>query len=118
MLRHFKKEMRKAQLIKFGPDSYLDGETAPGIAAPPQDIKIIVPQPAKANDLKQLQEGEKLSDFLRTYAHKKYEIMPRVGDVASDQILWDGQTYTVTQVARRRELGNFHRIIMRNRGGE
>lgn len=110
MMSYFGAEKREAQLAKGDSGSYVNGEWIPDFEAT-TDIIIIVPQPIKANELSMLPDGEKLSDYLKTYTEVK--VMPRLGNVDSDKIIYDSRNYKVVQVDNRSELGNFYKVIMR-----
>lgn len=109
MLKYFKKEMITAQLLQGDVGSYVGGDWVPDFAAS-QDIKIIVPQPATANDLQQLEDGEHVRDFVRTWS--KTRVFTREDDREADRIVTDGDTYKVMQVNDRKELGKFYRVVM------
>lgn len=110
MLRYFKKQMIKAQLISGQAGEYVDGNWAPEHATP-VDIKIIAPQPIAANDTVNLEDGEHVRDFLKTYTTKK--VMTREDSENADVIVTGGKFYKAYQVDNRKHLGNFYKIIMR-----
>lgn len=115
MLRYFKKQKVKAQLIRSLPGEYVDGEWVPdhGITS---DIKIIAPQPIAANDTVNLPDGEHVRDYLKTYTTQK--VMSREDSEDADTIFWKGNFYKAYQVDDRVPLGNYHKIIMRRQEPE
>lgn len=110
MLRYFKKQKIEAQLIAGQDGQYVDGIWIPEHAIP-VDIKIIAPQPIAANDTINLDDGEHVRDFLKTYTTKK--VMTREESENADIIFTGGKFYKAYQVDNRRTLGNFYKTIMR-----
>lgn len=72
--------------------------------SPPVSIAIVEPQPARENDLRILEPGERLSDFRMTWTGTEIN--------ATDEITYGGQKYKVHTVADR---GEFRRVIMRRK---
>ncbi len=109
MLLYFDAEKVTAGIIR-GAGAYVDGEWVPSWDAE-IPIVIIAPQPVKANELDMLEDGERRSDFLKSWSETK--VYPREGQENSDRITWDGDTYKVVQTDNRVTLGDFYRFIMR-----
>jgi hypothetical protein len=116
MLRYFESEMVDAILLRSGSGSWIDFKWVPA-GDLPTPIRIIAVQPVQANDMQLLPQGEPVRDYVRTYAPADLDIMPRQGDIEPDRIQVDGKTYKVMTVDRRRPLGNYHKIVMRDEGG-
>ena len=113
MLEYFAGETTDATLVKHGVGVYSDadgGDWVPGITSN-TPIRIIVPQPVKENELAQMSEGEKVSDFRKTYSETP--LQTRREGVDADSIIYDGRTYKVFQCDDRSVLGEFYRVIMR-----
>ncbi len=110
MLRFFKKQKRTAQIVRGLEGVYVDGEWIPSFANP-VDIKIIAPQPITANDTVNLEDGEHVRDYLKTYTTEK--VMVREESRNSDVIFWQGKAYKAYQTDNRNPLGNFYKTIIR-----
>ena len=110
MLQYFSQEMVSATLIRGAAGSYVDGEWVPAFEAG-VPISIIAPQPISANALQMLSDGERRGDYLESWSTTK--VYPREGTRESDQIVWDGTTYKVTQTDNRTPLGNFYKFEMK-----
>lgn len=112
LLKHFKKEMRPAKWIHRIDGSYSGPDWIPGTPTT-EDIKIVVPQPVKENELDPLPEGEGVSDFRKTWTETY--IQTRRGDKDADVIEYPvgGRQYKVFQVDDRDVLGGYYRVIMR-----
>lgn len=115
MLRFFKKQKRLAQIIRGLDGQYVDGEWISQYSNP-SDIKIIAPQPITANDTVNLEDGEHVRDYLKTYTTEK--VMVREKEENADVIFWQGKAYKVYQVDNRAPLGNYYKIIMRKEDPE
>jgi hypothetical protein len=115
MLRFFKKQKRIAQIVRGLEGEYVDGEWVSDFANP-ADIKIIAPQPINANDTINLEDGEHVRDYLKTYTTEK--VMTREESENADVIFWKGKAYKAYQVDNRNPLGNYYKIIMRREDPE
>lgn len=115
MLGRFKKQMRDAVLLRRSDGVYINGiwvSDAP-VETP---IRIIVPQPVKENELNPLEEGEKVSDFRKTWAEEVLRTRADYED--ADHIRYDGKEYKVTQQDDRNVLGNYYQVVMRFEHGQ
>lgn len=110
MLRYFKSEMVTASITRYPEGAYVAGEWTPG-AETTSSIEIIAPQPVKSNELDPLPEGEKVSNYRKTWSEDP--LFTRNGFEDSDRITLGGKTYQVYRVDDRATLGNFHRAVMR-----
>jgi len=90
------------------------GVWVPGLASGVV-IRIIAPQPVKANELTNLPDGEHVSDYVRTWADTM-SLTTRDGLKEADHILWDTKLYKVTQVDDREALGRYKRVTMKKVG--
>ena len=115
MLRYFKKQKIKAQVIRGQDGEYVEGIWVPEHAIP-VDIKIIAPQPIAANDTINLEDGEYVRDYLKTYTTEK--VMTREESENADVIVTSDKFYKAYQVDNRKTLGNFYKTIMRKEDPE
>lgn len=116
MLRYFGNETVDATLIRYGAGSYSDADGGDWVegATTETSIRIIVPQPVKSNELDPLPEGEKVSNYRRTYCAEK--LRTREGGQDADRLEYpvgSGKRYKIFRVDERDVLGNFYRVIMR-----
>lgn len=88
---------------------YVDGKWIP-YYADPVDILIIVPQPVKSNELRQLPEGEFRRNWRKTWLSGSIKM--RDGEQDSDVLIYQGRWYKVFQVDDRRQLGNYQRAMI------
>lgn len=110
MLRYFENETTDATLVRRSDGAYVDGEWIP--AGPVETpLRIIVPQPVTSNELIPLPEGEKVSNYRKTWSESL--LRTRADGSDADRIRYDGRTYEVWQVDERDVLGNFYRVVMR-----
>lgn len=110
LLQFFKNETTDATLYRKAAGTYVEGDWSPG-AETSSPIRIIVPQPVQENDLLPLPEGEKVSDFRKTWSETLFRT--REGDQDADEIEYLGKRYKVFQVDNRDVLGGFYRAIIR-----
>ena len=110
MMPFFASEMVPATLTTYAADTYSTaGELVPGTSTA-TTIRIIAPQPIKADELQMLEDGERISDYVRTYSNA--DISTRVGTASADHLTVFGKNYKVVQVEDR-PIGEFRKIIMR-----
>jgi hypothetical protein len=105
--------MRTAQLQRGIAGTYEpDGEWVPAFD-PAESITIIIPQPVKANDLVQLDDGEHLRNYRKTWTDTL--VKTREGDVDADRIIYNGRTYKVFEARdwTEPEWAGFYKVIMR-----
>lgn len=114
MLGYFGAEMVTAVWYDGTAGTNVKGVWTPGTSAG-QTIRIIAPQPVKANELENLPDGEHVADYVRTWT-EKLAVSTRGGLSDSDLIAWDGKTYKVAQVDDREVLGGFVRVLMKKVG--
>lgn len=93
--------------------AYVDGVWVPGANAS-TPIQIITPQPVKANELNMLDDGEHVSDYLKSWTADE-RILTRDRNRDADMIGYDSEVYKVTQVSKR-PLGAFRKFIMKRVG--
>ena len=110
MLRFFDSETTDATLIRRGDGEYVDGDWIPD-AEVETSVRIIVPQPVKENELGPLPEGEKVSDYRKTWSKTLFRT--RSDDSDADVISYLGKRYKVFQVENRDVLGGFYRSVIR-----
>ncbi len=111
MLNYFTSEMVSATLRTFAAGSTdSDGEWVAG-ADTDTSIKIIVPQPLNANDLKVLEGGEHVSNYLKTWV--SVPVTTRESTKDADRIIYNSKTYEVFQYTNRDVLGSFRKLIIR-----
>jgi len=110
MMPFFASEMTTATLTQFAVGTY---DTA-GIWIPGTEtdtpITVTYTQPVKMDELQILEDGERISDYVKIYTDQV--IQGRVGAADSDQITILGQMYKVTQVEDR-PIGVFRKVIMK-----
>jgi hypothetical protein len=111
MLEYFLDEMVPAVLKTYGEGEYdSSGRWTPGTSTT-SDISIITPQPVAMNDLKNLEDGEHPSSYVRTWCEPKLRVRENEDD--SDEVEVLGETYKVVQVDDRKVAGRFYRAVMR-----
>lgn len=113
MFAEFADWMRDAQLQRGIAGTYEpDGEWVPAFDAL-EPIVIIIPQMVKANDLVQLDDGEHLRNYRKTWTQTV--VKPRVGDTDADRIIYRGRTYKVFESRDWTEpdWAGFYKVIMR-----
>jgi len=110
MMPFFGSEMISATHTTRAADTYnAAGEVVPG-AITAATVKIIAPQPVKADELEMLEGGERVSDYLKSYTHST--VQTRRGSIPADTITVYGEMYKVVQVENR-PIGEFRKFIMR-----
>jgi hypothetical protein len=110
MLRFFPREKITVSLISGASGVYVGGEWVPSLAAP-TPIRIIAPQPLSANDTQFIEDGEHVRSYLKSWSDTR--LYPREGGEDADRIVFDGDTYKVTQTDNRSILGRFYAFVMR-----
>ena len=105
-------EFATASLVTGGSDGTYDseGKYVAGTPITPTDILIIKPQPLSANDLRQLEDAEHVTDFLRTYTDAT--VATRRLSKDSDKIIYAGRTYKVMRVDDRSADGGFLKLFI------
>ena len=114
MLGYFLNETVQATLYRASAGLNVKGVWTPG-SYTPESISIIAPQPVKADELTMLDDGEHVSDYLKTWTADT-TVATREGTTDADEIEWKGSRYKVMQVDDRATLGNYVRVIMRKVG--
>ena len=114
MLGYFGAEMVDAVWRDGTAGSNVDGVWVPG-STTPVNIRIVAPQPMKADEMAKLPAGEHVSDYVVTWA-ETLALGTRDGLKDADTIEWDGKTYEVTQDSDRKVLGGFIRVVMKKVG--
>lgn len=112
LLKYFKKEMRPAKWFHYADGAYSGPDWVSG-AETEVDIKIIVPQPVKENELDPLPEGEGVSDFRKTWTKTHIQTRRDAKDADVIEYPVGGRQYKVFQVDDRDVLGGYYRVIMR-----
>lgn len=110
MLRFFGQEKITVSIIRGASGAYVDGVWVPALDAA-EPIVIIAPQPLTANDTQFIEDGEHVRSYLKSWSSSK--VYPREGDQDADRLLFDGDTYKVTQCDNRSILGRFYAFVMR-----
>lgn len=110
MLRFFGPEKITVSLIRGTSGAYVNGVWVPALDAG-VPIRVIAPQPLTANDTQFIEDGEHVRSYLKSWSNPK--VYPREGDIDADRILFDGDTYKVTQTDNRSILGRFYAFVMR-----
>lgn len=78
--------------------SYVNGEWAPGVIANIQITASV--QPAKMEDLINLPQGRRLSDFIKLYSNTKlFTVGEGETQQQPDMFEWEGHTYECTSTA-------------------
>lgn len=108
MLSSFEKV--DATLTRYQDGSYVDGEWEPGVSST-TPLRIVIPQKLTAKDLVMQPQGEKVSDYLKTWSED--EMLTRENLRDSDRITCDGVVYKIFQSYDRTLLGNFFRVVLR-----
>lgn len=114
MLGYFGTETVTATLHDGTAGTSVKGVWTPGTSAG-VPVRIISPQPVRANDMVNLADGEHISDYVRSWSADPL-VSGRDGLKDADLIIWKGKTYKVYQVDDRRTLGDYIRIIMKRVG--
>lgn len=114
MLDYFANEMVTATWYDGKAGTNVKGVYTPGFEAG-VPIRIIAPQPVKADELSQLADGEHVSDYLRTWA-KVADLGTREGLKSADEIEYNGDRYKVAQQDNRMTLGGFVRVLLKRVG--
>lgn len=114
MLNYFQTEMTDANLIRYSDGSYVSGVWVPG-AQTETPIRIIVPQPVKENEMNPLEDGEKISDYRKTWCEEVLRTREEYED--ADHIRYNNVEYKVMQQDDRSVLGNYYRVVMRKNYG-
>lgn len=103
--------------IKYGvAGSTTKGEFSSGTPVSAQ-INIIIPQPLSGEDLKMLEDGERASDFLKTWVASDYDPKTTSGGIVADIINYGGVDYKIHNVGVWDTLGRYRKIILRDLGG-
>ena len=110
MLQFFPYEMTPATLRSYGEGEYADGYWAPGEVTE-SEILIVKPQPVRREDLINLEDGESVSDYAKTWT--KTTLKTRRGQADADEIEIAGYVFKVVQVDDRSMDGDFFRVVMR-----
>lgn len=100
-----------ASLFAANNGSYVKGVWSPNYSTIGTDVKIIAPQPANANDLQMLEEGERVLNHLKTWIQES--VLPRQGAKDSAKIVYDSRTYLVVKTNDRLIDGGFYKIILK-----
>lgn len=114
ILSHFETEKVTATWYDGTAGANVDGVWTPGLAAG-VSIRMIAPQPVKASEMTNLDDGEHISDYLKTWAEVP-ELGTREGLKSADEIEWKSKRYKVTQVDDRETLGGYVRVVMKRIG--
>lgn len=77
----------------------------------PVNIKIIAPQPLKANELEMLPEGERTANWLKTWIAQA--VYPRQELKDSSIIVYAGKQFLVYQTNDWFTDGSYYRVVMR-----
>lgn len=116
LLAFFPDEMVSVVLTSFSDGVYdADGKWQPGTPTT-RSIRIIDPQPATADQLALMPEGEEVTDSLTTYT--KEVIKTRATGQDADEITWRGVQYKVMQVNDRVYAGGFYRLLINKKDGQ
>ena len=106
--------MTDGTFVTVGDGSNVKGVWVPG-AEVSTPIRMIAPQTLAANELANLEDGEHVKDFVKTWT-KRLDVFTRDGNNDADRILWNGRTYKVTQVDDRHELGVYIKLTLKRVG--
>jgi hypothetical protein len=115
MLRRFNSEKIDATLRRAAGGTYVKGEWTPPTPTNTA-VRIITPQPATADDLQMLPEGELVRNYVVTWITSEVHLWsdtysPTIEN--PDLLIVNGRTYKIVQVNDRSNLGNFYRAVMR-----
>ena len=110
MMPFFGSEMVAATHTTHTADTYdAAGKLVRGTATDTA-IRIIAPQPVKADELQMPEDGERISDYVKSYTSAN--VQGRKGSVPADTITVYGEVYKVVQVENR-PIGEFRKFFMR-----
>ncbi len=96
------------EIIRPGIGSYIDGKWADGIPTP-VSIKAVV-QNAQPNDLILLPEGTRSTEAVKLHTTTKINTVSEVGETNADTFTYDGDTYKIYDVFKRK-IGNYYKGI-------
>ena len=114
MLSFFGSEMVTATWYDGTAGTNVKGVWSPGLASG-VTIRMVAPQPVKADEMVNLADGEHISNYLVTWA-ETLALGTREGLKSADRIEWNSKTFKVVQDSDRRVLGGFVRVVMREIG--
>lgn len=86
-----------------------DGSWIPG-AETPTTIQAVV-QDASADDLLVLPEGERTEDSIKIHTVEFLQTANEDGQVAADNVEYEGELFKVMKVFKRKTLGNYYKAI-------
>ena len=113
MLSYFTAQMVDATLYKYSAGSYdVDGVWVPGVESN-SDIRVIAPQPLKADERVPVAEGESISDFVRIWVSTSLSVTTRRESEDPDQLLIGTNRYLAHQLDHWDEQGGFRSVVLR-----
>ena len=116
-LNDFTEFMVSADWVVRDSGSYNEsGEWEPGIPIT-TPIRMIEPQPLREQDLNMLEDGERASDFRKTWIKTIWEIKTREDNRDADTIEYGRFVFKVHRVETREGFGKFQQVILRNVNG-
>ncbi len=104
----FDEWLEKVVITRVGPGAYVDGVWVEGA---PTTINILsVVQNATADDLILLPEGTRTSETVKLHTVSPVKTVSEVGETNADTFQYDGDTYRIFDVYRRK-IGNYYKAI-------
>jgi hypothetical protein len=110
MMQFFGSELTTATLTRSAGGAYNAAGIWESTVLATSSISVTYPQPVKMDELQLLEDGERISDYVKIYTADP--IQGRVGAVDADRVAVLGETYKVTQVEDR-PVGVFRKVIMK-----
>jgi len=100
--------LEPVNITRVGIGSYVDGEWVDG---PPTVIPIkAVVQNAQPDDLILLPEGTRSTEAVKIHTTTKINTISEVGETKADTFTYDGDTYKIYDVFKRR-IGNYFKAV-------
>lgn len=109
LMPFFVGEFVSATLTQTAAGSMVDGEWVPGSTSA-STISVVYPQAVKPDELQPNEQGERITDFVKTYTSAT--VSTRVGTSDADLITVLGETYKVWAVDSR-PIGAYRKVILR-----
>jgi len=106
--RALKRWLEPVTITRVGVGSYIDNEWVDG-AAVPVIIKAVV-QNAQPDDLILLPEGTRSTEAVKIHTVSVVKTVSEVGETNADTFFYDGDTYRVYDVFKRK-IGNYFKAV-------
>lgn len=113
LLKYFKSEMTDGVLYQYSAGSRdAEGRWVPG-GESSTAIELVAPQPVRADEIQQLEPGERITDYVKTWVYDTIPLSTRVGTSDADEVEVNSQRYKVHQINHWEAAGGFVAAILR-----